>query len=91
LRALENTLRHAPNLNHRQQALIGHALCHPGMRYTVAGHQRSHGIVYETARKDLLDLQKAGFLDLRRNGKAFVFITPSDLADRVHRATRASR
>ncbi len=85
LRALENTLRHAPDLNYRQQALLGHALRHPGMRYTVAGHRRSHGIVYETARRDLLDLERAGLLELRRDGKAFIFVTPSDVVDRVQR------
>jgi Fic family protein len=90
LRALENTLRHAPDLNYRQQALLGHALRHPGMRYTVAGHQRSHGIVYETARRDLLDLERAGLLELRRDGKAFIFVTPSDVVDRVQRGKVAS-
>ncbi len=91
LRSLENTLRHAPNLNHRQQALLAHALRHPGMRYTVAGHQRSHGIVYETARMDLLDLERARLLELRRDGKAFIFTAPSDLVDRVQRGTVVSR
>ena len=91
LRSLENTLRHAPDLNHRQQALLGHALRHPGMRYTVAGHQRSHGIVYETARMDLLHLERAGLLEVRRDGKAFIFVTPSDLVDRVQRGKVASR
>ena len=91
LSALENTLRHASELNHRQQALIGHALRHPGTRYTVAGHQRSHGIVYETARRDLLELSRQGFLELRRDGKAFLFITPADLANRVNRAGVPSR
>lgn len=86
LRTLEDTLRHAPDLNHRQQALIGHALRHPGTRYTVAGHQRSHGTVYETARRDLLDLTKTGLLEMRRDGKAFLFTAPADLPERVHRA-----
>jgi Fic family protein len=90
LRALENTLRHAPDLNYRQQALIGHALRHPGTRYSVAGHQRSHGIVYETARRDLLDLTKAGLLEMRRDGKAFLFTTLPDLANRVHRASASA-
>ncbi len=86
LRSLEHTLRHTPNLNHRQQALLAHALRHPGMRYTVAGHQRSHGTVYETARRDLLQLEKASLLELRRDGKSFIFIVPADLADRVQRS-----
>ena len=40
----------------------------------------------ETARRDLLDLTKAGLLEMRRDGKAFLFIAPSDLSERVYRA-----
>ena len=36
-RSTEELLRGADALNHRQQALIRHALRHPGMRYTVEG------------------------------------------------------
>lgn len=86
LRALESTLRNVPELNYRQQALIGHALRHPGTRYTVAGHQRSHGIVYETARRDLLELANRGFLTTRRESKAFLFAAIPDLADRIQRS-----
>lgn len=85
LRATESLLRDALALNHRQQALIGHALRHPGMRYTVEGHRRSHGIVYETARRDLLKLSEAQLLHVRRTGNAFTFTVPNDLEDRVQR------
>ena len=44
--------------NHRQIALVRHALKHPGHRYTIASHRRSHNVVYQTARSDLLDLAK---------------------------------
>ncbi len=57
------------------------------MRYTVEGHRRSHGIVYETARYDLLGLAKAGLLDARKTGRAFTFIVSADIAERLQRFT----
>lgn len=83
LRMTESLLRHASAFNYRQQAIIGHALRHPGMRYTVEGHRRSHEIAYETARRDLMGLAEAKLLEMRRAGKAFIFAVPSDLADRA--------
>ena len=85
LRAMEDLLRDASQFNHRQQAIIGHALRHPGSRYTVEGHRRSHGIVYETARRDLLELANADVLEMRRSGKAFVFTAPNDVLERAKR------
>jgi Fic family protein len=85
LRATETLLRDASAVNHRQQAIIGHALRHPGMRYTVEGHRRSHNIAYETARRDLTQLANTGLLEMRRTGKAFGFIAPTDLSSRLQR------
>ncbi|HEV2045125.1 MAG TPA: Fic family protein [Chthoniobacterales bacterium] len=85
LRLTESLLRHASAFNHRQQAIIGHALRHPGMRYTVEGHRRSHEVAYETARRDLLELASSKLLEMRKVGKAFVFAAPSDIADRARR------
>jgi Fic family protein len=85
LRATETLLRDATAVNHRQQAIIGHALRHPGMRYTVEGHRRSHNIAYETARRDLMHLANIGLLEMRRTGKAFGFIAPADLPNRLER------
>lgn len=82
-RSTEELLRNTSELNHRQQALIGHALRHPGMRYTVEGHRNSHGIVYETARRDLLELQRIGWLEVKKVGQAFMFSAPADLPERV--------
>ena len=82
-RSTEELLRNTSELNHRQQALVGHALRHPGMRYTVEGHRNSHGIVYETARRDLLELQRMNWLEMRKVGQAFVFSAPVDLVERV--------
>jgi Fic family protein len=88
LRVTENLLRGAAALNHRQQALIGHALRHPGMRYSIEGHRRSHGVVYETARRDLLRLAAQKLLDARQIGNAFSFTVPQDLAERLRHTKR---
>lgn len=64
----EKILRTWADLNHRQVALIGHALRHPGEAYTIGAHQRSHEIAYETARTDILKLVEAGlFTGSRRS------------------------
>lgn len=49
-------------LNHRQRALISHALRHPDTAFTIESHRSSHRIVYETARRDLMDLEHSGLL-----------------------------
>lgn len=71
-------------LNYRQLALIKHALKHPGFIYKITEHQNSHGIVYQTARTDLLQLSdKFNFLMKEKKGKSFVFRSPRDLTDRI--------
>ena len=70
-------------LNYRQIALVTHALKHPGKQYLVEGHQRSHGVVYQTARTDLLTLAELGLINKDRVGRAFVFSAPSDLRQRI--------
>jgi hypothetical protein len=43
-------------LNHRQLALLRHALSHSGFRYSVLSHQSCHGVSHQTARSDLQKL-----------------------------------
>lgn len=70
-------------LNHRQLALLTHALRHPGEVYRVAKHQAVHDIVYQTARTDLLDLEKLGLLAKHKQGNAFVFYAANNLEERL--------
>jgi Fic family protein len=76
-------LKFVGELNHRQQALILHALRHPLQEYTIESHRVSHGSAYATARSDLLDLLSRGLLTNRIRGKALVFSAVSDLPDRL--------
>jgi Fic family protein len=76
-RALQQRLRGIDVFNHRQRALLGHALRHPHSQYTIKGHQTFHDVVYETARTDLLQLAEQGILDARKIGKVWYY-TPAD-------------
>ena len=79
----ETRLRILRDLTYRQQALIAHALRHPGQEYTCASHQRSHGIAYATARADLLGLLNLHLLVQRKRGKTMIFEPISDLTKRL--------
>ncbi|HUV65369.1 MAG TPA: Fic family protein [Sedimentisphaerales bacterium] len=83
LQAIEDQLRGMIVLNHRQRALIAHAVRNPRDRYTIRSHQISHNVVYQTARTDLLDLEKRGFLACQKIGKTWYFTPVSDLEERL--------
>jgi Fic family protein len=70
-------------LNPRQLALLNHALKTPGALYSIESHRRSHGVSYQTARSDLLNLREAGILVQRKSGRAFMFGAPNDLRGRL--------
>lgn len=78
-------------LNHRQVALLTHALKHPGEAYRVAKHQSVHNVVYQTARTDLLDLEKLGLLEKVKQGNAFVFYPAANLDDRIGSLNKVTR
>jgi len=78
LRSVEHVLRKVPGLNHRQLALLSHALRHPDGSYTIESHRASHNVTYQTARVDLLDLESREFLEHHTVGRQFWFY-PSDL------------
>lgn len=83
VRDLEHELRSLERLNHRQKALISHAMRHPDARYSVQSHQLSHNVVYETARNDLLELSRLGLLKSRKVGKAWQFTPVTDLKQKL--------
>lgn len=71
------------DLNHRQRALLAEALRHPGRSHTIAAHQRDHGVVYQTARADLLQLQALGLLVGHKDGRKMVFAAAPDAGERL--------
>ena len=82
-RDIERRLRDDSTLNHRQLGLLSHALRHPGHGYLIRSHQSSHGVSYQTARTDLLDLHARGLLGKRKRGNADRFVPVPDLEARL--------
>ena len=60
-------------LNYRQIALLSRALKSPESYYSVKSHGGAHGVTYETARTDLLKLEKLELLTKSKVGNEFVF------------------
>lgn len=83
LTKLEHSLESTRELNHRQRALISHALRHSGQRYTYKWHAKSHGVTHQTARTDLLDLEVRGLLTKRKVGRQWMFSPVADLESRL--------
>ncbi|OAI11814.1 filamentation induced by cAMP protein fic [Methylomonas koyamae] len=71
-------------LNHRQLAILRHALDHPTTIYTIQQHQAAHKLSYQTARTDLLKMaDDFHILSKRKYGNTFVFLAPPDLGQRL--------
>lgn len=71
------------SLNHRQLAVISHALSHPKHSYSFESHRNSHRITYPTARTDLLTLVDIGLLSKLKIGNTFYFTAFEDIASRL--------
>lgn len=72
-RQLRLRLHGRGDLNHRQLALLDHAIRHPDAIYTHESHGSSHRMSLMTARADLLDLVGRGWLQQSRSGKRHVY------------------
>jgi Fic family protein len=75
---LQQRLEGMEGLNHRQLALLRHALRHSGFRYSVLCHQNSHGVSHQTARSDLQKLASRGLLLPGKDGRREIFRVPED-------------
>ena len=87
IQQFETELQGSAVLNHRQRALIRHAMRHPGRHYTVKEYQLTHNVSYETARSDLLDLAERELLDSHREksgkGNRWFFVPKPGLTGRL--------
>jgi len=83
IRRVESHLKAVRRMNPRQAVLIEHALKHPGQRYSIASHRRSHNVAYQTARTDLLDLADLHLLQQSKVGKTLYFYPEKDLESRL--------
>ena len=79
----EVLIKQLGTLNHRQTALLNHALRHSDQPYTVVSHSRSHNVAVQTARTDLEGLVGRGLLEKRKVGKGFTFYPVDNLSERL--------
>jgi Fic family protein len=80
---VERLLGRSGRFNRRQLDLLAHALKRPDGVYTFRTHQTSHGVVYQTARDDLLELEEMGLLDRGKVGREFRFYPADDLEAQI--------
>ncbi len=69
--------------NHRQLALLEHAIKNPNAQYTVASHGRSHNVVPQTARTDLQGLERQALLTKITSKRGYAWIPAEDLERRL--------
>lgn len=83
LQTVEGRMTQFWGLNQRQQAIIEHALRHPGQEISVKGYKELYRVAYATARADLLGIKEKGLFDQKMRGKAMIFIPVTDLNTRL--------
>ena len=81
--SLRRRLADRGGLNHRQLALLDHALRRPDAEYTHDSHATSHRISGVTARADLIDLVERGWLTLVRAGRRVHYLPVDNLEARL--------
>jgi len=79
----EKELREIRLFNHRQRALVSHALRHPGYEYSMKSHMISHDIAYETARSDLNELVEKGLLQSQKISNTWTYSPVTDIQDKL--------
>jgi Fic family protein len=86
IRHLESRLRLRSGLNHRQLALLSHAIRNPRTQYSIQSHKRSHRVAYATARADLSQLSELGYLVETWRGNKKEYVVTDDLDERIGRS-----
>ena len=81
--SLRRRLATRGDLNHRQLALLDHALRRPNAEYSHDSHATSHRISGVTARADLLGLVKRGWLRAVRSGRRVIYVPADHLEARM--------
>jgi Fic family protein len=76
-------LRESQRFNHRQLAILSHALGDPRAQYTATTHANTHLVTRQTARTDLKELADLGLLQTLHVGSGFLFVSPEDLERRL--------
>jgi hypothetical protein len=77
--------------NHRQLALLEHAIKNPDAQYMVASHGSSHSAAPQTARTDLQNLERQALLTRVTSRRGYAWIPAGDLGRRLGAPAAAKR
>lgn len=83
LRVTRQFLAGVADLNSRQVALLEHAVRDADSEFTAQSHATSHRVSGEAARKDLLDLERRGWLVRGKSGRRHTWRPVEGLAERI--------
>jgi Fic family protein len=83
IREVEQLIKAANRFNHRQLALLGNAIRKSDQTYTFRSHAKSHNVTHETARTDLLQLERQGLIDRQTVRGRYVFTPAADLSRKL--------
>ena len=67
----------------RQKTVVARALRNPDEPVRIADCQRMCGVSYATARSDMIQLERRGFVAMRKEGNAFVYYPVAGLMDKI--------
>lgn len=80
------SFRQFDQLNQRQVAILQELMTDPDAIWTIREAQHRFGVVYDTARTDLMHLENLGLLDKRRDGKVkILYLRAEDFEEAVAR------
>jgi Fic family protein len=72
--ATKAIIRTIKNINQRQADILRQMMEHSDEYFTIRQVMETHGVVYQTARTDLLRLTELGYLKKEKRGREFMFI-----------------
>jgi len=88
IRKMQTLLQRSQEFNHRQMALLSHALGDKYGQFTVASHANSHNVTRQTSRNDLVRLEALGLLTSIKAGRGLVFYPVDELEERLSQLGR---
>ena len=86
-RLFSEILQSPTDLNLRQATILKHALRDLGFSYTIQLHKNYHGVTYQTARTDLLDLSKKKLMEFIKKGRTFYFVLHKGIEESMDKMT----
>ncbi|WOF17251.1 Fic family protein [Methanoplanus sp. FWC-SCC4] len=72
--ATKAIIKTIPDINQRQADILRHMMENSDEYFTIREAMETHGVVYQTARTDLMNLADLGYIRKEKRGREFLFI-----------------